>query len=102
MAIPDYQTSMLPFLQCLADGREHALAEIRESLATHFSLADEELEELLPSGNQTVFENRIGWARTYLSTTRFGCPKWARPKPRQHYEGGVGSREARHTPRPRD
>jgi restriction system protein len=66
MTIPDYQTTMLPFLQCLADGREHALAEIRESLASHFSLTDEEIEELLPSGNQAVFENRIGWARTYL------------------------------------
>lgn len=66
MAIPDYQTTMLPFLQCLSDGKEHALAEIRASLASHFSLTDEEVEELLPSGNQGVFENRTGWARTYL------------------------------------
>jgi len=66
MSIPDYQTTMLPFLQCLADEKEHALAEIRESLAAHFTLTEEEIEELLPSGNQGVFENRIGWARTYL------------------------------------
>jgi restriction system protein len=66
MAIPDYQTTMLPFLRCLADGGEHALAEIRESLASHFALTDDETQELLPSGNQGVFENRIGWARTYL------------------------------------
>ena len=61
MAIPDYQTSMLPFLHCLADGREHALAQIRESLAAHFSLADEELEELLPSGSPTIFEYDALW-----------------------------------------
>ncbi len=66
MAIPDYQTMMLPFLKELGDGKEHALSSVRESLASKFSLTTEEREELLPSGNQTVFENRIGWARTYL------------------------------------
>jgi restriction system protein len=66
MAIPDYQTMMLPFLKELGDGKEHALSSVRESLASQFSLAAEEREELLPSGNQTVYENRIGWARTYL------------------------------------
>ena len=44
MPIPDYQTTMLPFLQHLGDGREHALSEIRESLASHFELTDEDIE----------------------------------------------------------
>jgi len=66
MAIPDYQSLMLPFLKELQDGKEHAIGEIRESLATSFKISDEERERLLPSGNQRVFENRIGWARTYL------------------------------------
>lgn len=66
MTIPDYQTIMLPLLLILKDGQEHTLAELRESLAGSFSLSAEERDELLPSGNQGVFDNRVGWARTYL------------------------------------
>lgn len=66
MDIPDYQTVMLPLLQHLEDGREHPLGEVRESLAVHFRLSAEARDQLLPSGNQGVFENRVGWARTYL------------------------------------
>jgi restriction system protein len=66
MLIPDYQTCMLPFLQHLADGQEHTLADAEESLAEHFKLSPAERAERLPSGQQGVFKNRIGWARTYL------------------------------------
>lgn len=66
MAIPDYQTCMLPFLRHLADGQEHSLRDAEEALAAHFHLSPTERAELLPSGQQGVFKNRIGWARTYL------------------------------------
>ena len=66
MAIPDYQTCMLPFLRHLADGHEHSLRDAEEALAAHFRLSAAERAELLPSGQQGVFKNRIGWARTYL------------------------------------
>ncbi|WP_420921763.1 winged helix-turn-helix domain-containing protein [Comamonas aquatica] len=66
MAIPDYQTCMLPFLSYLADGGEHSLRETEEALAEQFGLTSAERAELLPSGQQGVFKNRIGWARTYL------------------------------------
>ncbi len=66
MAIPDYQTCMLPFLRHLADGGEHTLRETEDSLAQHFGLTPAERGELLPSGQQGVFKNRVGWARTYL------------------------------------
>jgi restriction system protein len=66
MAIPDYQTCMLPFLRHLSDGAEHTLRDAEESLATHFQLTAAERAELLPSGQQGIFKNRIGWARTYL------------------------------------
>lgn len=64
--IPKYEEIMLPFLKCLADGQEHGLSETHDTLAERFKLTDEELRELLPSGQQPVFRNRIGWARTYL------------------------------------
>jgi len=66
MAIPDYQTCMLPLLRHLADGQEHSLRDAEEALAAHFRLSAAERAELLPSGQQGVFKNRIGWARTYL------------------------------------
>ncbi len=66
MAIPDYQSCMLPLLRLLRDGAEHTLREAEEGLAAHFALTPAERIELLPSGQQVIFKNRIGWARTYL------------------------------------
>lgn len=66
MAIPDYQACMLPLLRLAGDGREHPLKEAFATLANEFQLTEEEQNEYLPSGQQTVFKNRIGWARTYM------------------------------------
>lgn len=66
MAIPDFQTCMLPFLQQLADEKEHTAGDAEEHLAEHFKLTPTERAQLLPSGQQGVFKNRLGWARTYL------------------------------------
>jgi restriction system protein len=66
MAIPDYQTCMFPFLRYLSDGKEHTLRDAEDSLAEHFKLSPAERAVLLPSGQQGIFKNRIGWARTYL------------------------------------
>jgi restriction system protein len=66
MAIPEYQSLMLPLLQFLADSKEHSLRETIEYLEKQFELSEEDKKKLLPSGRQPVFENRVGWARTYL------------------------------------
>lgn len=66
MAIPDYQSIMLPLLQFLANKKEHSLRETIEHLELNFELNDDEKKQLLPSGSQPIFENRVGWARTYL------------------------------------
>ena len=66
MAMPTYEDIMLPFLQTLSDGNTHTLKELHVSLAEHFNLSDEERSKLLPSGNQLMFYNRLGWARTHL------------------------------------
>lgn len=66
MAIPDYQTLMLPVLKLASDGKEHKFSQAVEELADEFNLATEERSELLPSGSQAVFNNRVGWARSYL------------------------------------
>jgi restriction system protein len=66
MAIPDYQTIMLPLLKFASDEKEHSIHEAIKLLADQFNLSPEERKELLPSGQQEVFVNRVGWARTYL------------------------------------
>jgi restriction system protein len=64
--IPTYEQIMLPFLRLLSDGKEYSKLEVVKNLATIFSLTDFEISQLLPSGKQPIFGNRIGWARTYL------------------------------------
>ncbi len=66
MPIPDYQAFMLPMLRFLSDGRERTIREVAAGLADHFSLTEQEREERLPSGKQSVVNNRVGWAKSYL------------------------------------
>lgn len=78
MTILDYQSIMLPLLKYLGDEKEHSLRESIEKLAEYFNLNREEKRQLLPSGKQAIFDNRVGWAKTYLKkagllvTTRRG------------------------------
>lgn len=64
--IPDYQTIMLPLLRTMSDEKTHKLRELIEILQNHFQLSDSDRKELLPSGSQAVFDNRVGWAKFYL------------------------------------
>ncbi len=66
MPVPDYQSIMRPLLNEVSDGREYKFRDIIEVLAKRFQLSDEERSELLPSGHQAIFDNRVGWAKTYL------------------------------------
>lgn len=66
MPIPDYQTCMLPLLRFAAKGGELQLKDAISALAIEFTLTEDEKNEFLPSGQQPVFTNRLGWARTYL------------------------------------
>jgi restriction system protein len=66
MAIPDYQTIMLPLLRFAGDQHERSLREAVDQLAKEFGLTEEERKELLPSGLQEIFKNRLAWARTYM------------------------------------
>jgi len=57
---------MLPLLQQVSDGKEYRYRELIEILAQQFKLSDAERNELLASGTQPIFDNRVGWAKTYL------------------------------------
>lgn len=64
--IPTYDQIMLPFLESIKDGGEHSLSEVHDTLAEHFKLSGDEINKLLPSGQQPVFRNRVSWAKTHL------------------------------------
>jgi restriction system protein len=64
LAIPDFESLMLPLLRFAADREEHSLRDAIEVLAEQFELSAEERKELLPSGRQATFDNRVGWARS--------------------------------------
>jgi restriction system protein len=66
LAIPDFQSCMLPLLELCADGKEKTLKEAVEGVASFFNLSDSEIHTLLPSGKQPVFHNRLNWAKTYM------------------------------------
>jgi restriction system protein len=65
MSIPDYQTLMLPVLAAASHG-EVGIGELVDQLGEQLGLTPEERTALLPSGRQTIFSNRVHWAKTYL------------------------------------
>ena len=66
MSIPKYDEMYRAFLDCLADGQAHKSKEVKDIVAGVFDISAIEREEMLPSGKQPLFDNRIGWTRTYL------------------------------------
>lgn len=66
MAVPDFQTIMLPFLKELSDGKERVMRELTGTLGDRFQLTESERQEMLPSGGQSIFTNRVAWAKAHL------------------------------------
>jgi restriction system protein len=62
---------MLPLLNFAADGREHNQREAKDALSRHFNITESDRREMLPSGRQTRFDNRIAWANVYLRKAGF-------------------------------
>ncbi len=67
LPIPDFQTLMRPLLKHLSDGSDHSNQETVAVLADEFHLSDGERTQLLPSGKQSVFSNRVAWAKSHLN-----------------------------------
>ncbi len=66
MAVPKYDELMKPLLVAVRDGRVYKIKDLTSTLAQQLNLSSADLAEMLPSGRQTVFKNRVGWAKTYL------------------------------------
>jgi restriction system protein len=65
-SVPAYHILMLPLLKVMNEGNEMTTNQIKDAVAKYLGLTEEALVERLESGAQTIFDNRIGWARTYL------------------------------------
>lgn len=66
MAVPEFQSFMLPVLKLFSDNFEHSTKECINEVIDYFKLSDEEVKMLVPSGKQTLVSNRVYWALTYL------------------------------------
>jgi len=66
MAVPDFQSIMLPLLKYVSDDKEHSLKDVGAGIAKAIGLTEEDLSEILPSGGQSRFKNRVAWASIYL------------------------------------
>src|SRR5881397_298546 len=66
MAVPDFQSFFRPLLDFAADGKEHSMQEARDAIAKTMALSEADMKELLPSGTQTKFDNRVAWAKSYF------------------------------------
>ena len=71
MTVPDFQSFMLPLLKFTADRVEHKQSEAADALSRHFDITESDRREMLPSGRQTRFDNRIAWAVVYLRKAGF-------------------------------
>ncbi len=70
MAIPDFQSIMLPLLEFAGDGQEHTNQDAFDTLTRRFNLTEDEQKALLPSGQQSIINNRIAWTRAHLKMAR--------------------------------
>jgi restriction system protein len=76
MAVPDFQSFFKSLLDVAADGKEHSMKEAREIIAKRMNISDTDLREMLPSGTQTKYDNRVAWAKSYfVQANVFESPK---------------------------
>lgn len=66
MAVPKFFEFFEAFLKAVSDGELHSAKDVRNNIAKSMKLTEEDLAEMLPSGSQRTFDNRVAWARTYL------------------------------------
>lgn len=67
MTVPGFQACMRPALKMLHEQGALRSREVKDKLADHFDLSEEQRAQLLPSGGQRLFDNRVAWALTHLA-----------------------------------
>lgn len=64
--VPNFDHFMRPFLEHLADGKDHTLTDCVAYMQKYFNLSQDDITETIPSGTETKIHNRTNWAMTYL------------------------------------
>src|SRR5277367_4153913 len=68
MGVPSFQQLMLPALQTIGQRYDEiSISGLEDEVSRTLKITVEERQLRLPSGNQTLFANRLNWARSYLS-----------------------------------
>lgn len=70
LAVPDFQSLMLPLLRSLADGAERSTQESLDALARDLGLTEDDVTQLMPSRKAPLFTNRVAWAKLHLKRAR--------------------------------
>ena len=63
MSVPEFSSFFLPVLKLAASKSQVSVAEMREYCKDFFNLTPEDVSEMLNSGRQTRFANRVQWAK---------------------------------------
>jgi len=66
MSIPHSEDMFVPMLRLVKDEKEHFIRDVVNDLAKEFNVSEEELEIMLPSGNNKLFQNRVAWTKSHL------------------------------------
>ncbi|MBQ3447506.1 MAG: restriction endonuclease, partial [Synergistaceae bacterium] len=66
MSVPKFFEFFGVLLEALRDGELHSAQEVKDTIAARMNLNEADIAELVPSGRQTTFYNRVNWAKTYL------------------------------------
>lgn len=70
MAIPDFQSLMLPLLRSLENGSERSTQETLDALAKNLRLNEADVTQPMPSRKAPLFTNRVAWAKLHLKRAR--------------------------------
>jgi restriction system protein len=68
MGVPSFQQLMLPAMRTIGQRYDEiSISGLEDEVSKALKISVEERQLRLPSGNQTLFANRLNWARSYLS-----------------------------------
>jgi restriction system protein len=94
MAVPDYQSIMLPLLEFAEEQKvEVSTGDAVEALGSRLGLTDDDLKEVLPSGVQRTFVNRVSWAATYMK--KAGLPGTHSPRLLSNHSAWKGTSQGK-------
>ena len=70
MAVPEFQSFMLPILKLFEDNKNHTTNECMDEAVKCFNLTEDDKKLMVPSGKQTLIANRVYWSLTYLKKSK--------------------------------